>query len=510
MITWLLAMWSFITPVQAQDSTVSVSNYDPIAATLDSLLNQNFIQRLSSNAANGADFNSSEVPSYADDIYRKRIEKLQTPIPLVFNEEVKQYIEMYGIRKRALTERVMGLSQLYFPLFEQVLDQQGLPEEFKYLSIVESALNPVAVSPVGATGLWQFMLSTGKLYGLQVNSLIDERRDPVRATYAACQYFKDMYAIYNDWLLVVASYNCGAGNVNRAIARSGGKRTFWEISPYLPRETRGYVPAFIAVTYLMNYTGEHNLSAVAPLVNYFDVDTVHVNHRLDLRQVAQAVNVPFDILSYLNPVYKKGVIPNSEQPQALRLPVNKMNAYLAVEDDFLIPVIEQEFQDEANTDFVFVNDLVRKSHKVRRGEQLQVIARKYHCSVNDLKKWNHLRSTKLTAGKSLTVYVNVPKKVNAKKPAVAQQPAVQTVVSATTDSVVSDSVCATQEKVSSPMTIQTVKDNGEIYHVVAPGDTLWNIAQRYQGLTVDKIKEINRLNSNELKVGTRLKVAVGG
>jgi len=186
-----------------------------------------------------------------------------------------------------------------------------------------------------------------------------------------------------------------------------------------------------------------------------------------------------------------------------------MNAYLAVEDDFLIPVIEQEFQDEANTDFVFVNDLVRKSHKVRRGEQLQVIARKYHCSVNDLKKWNHLRSNKLTAGKSLTVYVNVTKRVNAKKPAVLPQP-VDPVVAATTDSVVSDSVCATQEKVSSPMIIQTVKDNGEIYHVVAPGDTLWNIAQRYQGLTVDKIKEINRLNSNELKVGTRLKVAVGG
>ena len=192
MMTWLLAMCSLMTLVQAQDSTVAVSNYDPIAATLDSLLNQNFIQRLSSNAVNGTDFNSSEVPSYADDIYRKRIEKLQTPIPLVFNEEVKQYIEMYGIHKRALTERVMGLSQLYFPLFEQVLDQQGLPEEFKYLSIVESALNPVAVSPVGATGLWQFMLSTGKLYGLQVNSMIDERRDPVRAAYAACQYFKDM------------------------------------------------------------------------------------------------------------------------------------------------------------------------------------------------------------------------------------------------------------------------------------------------------------------------------
>ena len=198
---------------QQIEQAVKNGTYDPIAATLDSLVSLNYIQRLSfasTGTQQGNNFQPYEIPSYADDIYRKRIEKIQTPIPLAYNREVQEYIDLYAMKKRALTERVMGLANLYFPLYEQVFDQQGLPLEFKYLSIVESALNPTAVSRVGATGLWQFMLATGKLYKLKVNSYIDERRDPVKSTMAAAQYFKDMYSIYNDWLLVIAAYNCGA------------------------------------------------------------------------------------------------------------------------------------------------------------------------------------------------------------------------------------------------------------------------------------------------------------
>lgn len=498
----------------AADSTAVQITYDPIVATLDSLVSQCYIQRLCSPNPMISCFGEKEIPSYSDDIYSKRIEKIQSPIPLTFNDEVKQYINLYGIQKRALTERVMGLAQLYFPLYEQILDQQQLPLEFKYLSVVESALNPVAVSPVGATGLWQFMLATGKMYGLQVNSYTDDRRDPVKSTYAACQYFKDMYAIYNDWLLVIASYNCGPGNVNRAIARSGGKRTFWEISPYLPRETRGYVPAFVAVTYLMNYTAEHNLNAVDPLVNYFEVDTVMVNHRLDLRQVAAAINVPYEVLSYLNPVYKRGIIPESETANALRMPTNRMNQYLANEATLIQPVIQlEEQQQEVADNATYVNEQVRKTHRVKKGEHLLVIANKYNCSVNDLKRWNNLRSTRLQAGQQLKVYVYVPKKVEPVAVAAkSKQADTSATVSDSTALAANDST-SQAVAVSPVMTVTTnnrIQDPGTLYHVVAPGDTLWKIAQRYEGLTVEKIKEINKLNSNDLKVGTRLKIGTGG
>ena len=275
-ISLLFAMIFSFQPVMAQlindQKTVLPDSYDPIVAALDSLVSQNYIQRLGSSAAysyTNAGQKSLDVPTYSGDVYQKRMEKIQTPIPLCYNNQVKEYIDLYAVKRRSTMQRVMGLSGFYFPMYEQILDQQGLPLEFKYLSIVESALNPMATSRMGATGLWQFMLATGKLYNLKVNSFIDERRDPEKSTYAACQYFKDMFAIYNDWLLVIAAYNCGAGNVNRAIARSGGKHTFWEIAQYLPRETRGYVPAFIAVTYLMSFPAEHNLTAIPPLLCYF-------------------------------------------------------------------------------------------------------------------------------------------------------------------------------------------------------------------------------------------------
>lgn len=513
----ILTLWSVGVPssMAQSDSSAIILSYDPIVATLDSLVNQSYIQRLPDPVTLDG-FQEEEIPTYANDIYRQRIEKIQTPIPLTFNSEVKEYIDLYGLKRRGLTERVMGLAQLYFPMYEQILDQQDLPLEFKYLSVVESALNPVAVSPVGATGLWQFMLATGKLYGLKVTSYTDDRRDPVKSTYAACQYFKDMYAVYNDWLLVIAAYNCGAGNVNRAIARSGGKRTFWEISPYLPRETRGYVPAFIAVTYLMNYTAEHNLTAVPPLVNYFEVDTVMVNDRMDLQEVAAAVNVPYDIIRYLNPVYKKGIVPSSDQPQALRLPTNRMNLYLANEANLIRPSLEyqQTLAAASEQDNEYTDELIRKYHRVRSGEHLSSIARKYHCSVEDLKRWNRLRSTRLSAGQRLTVMVNgTPKKKTATNNAT-----VSVSKPVTTDSVTSkaDTALVASDTavvpVSEPMTVKTAPEPPStiVYHVVAPGDTLWKIARRYEGTTVEMIKKMNQLDSNELKIGTRLKVATGG
>lgn len=519
--TLLLASVLSFSPANAQlineQQTVVPDSYDPIAATLDSLVNLSYIQRLNSNSAYGftsSNFRPFEVPTYSADVYQKRMEKIQTPIPLCYNSMVKDYIDMYAVRKRGLTERVMGLSNLYFPMYEQILDQQGLPVEFKYLSIVESALNPAAVSRVGATGLWQFMFATGKLYNLKINSLIDERRDPEKATYAACQYFKDMYAIYNDWLLVIAAYNCGAGNVNKAIARSGGKHTFWEICNYLPKETRGYVPAFIAVTYLMSYPAEHNLSPVAPALTYFEADTVMVDQKVSLKSIADATNTPLDLVQYLNPIYKRGIVPDADEPMAVRLPTNKINAFLANLSSIYKPEENNYSATFASSDKIdggSVNDgLVRTTHKVKRGEHLQSIANRYSCSVGELKKWNRLKSTHLSAGQRLTVYVQ-----DKKTPVKLVEKADQTkqanlaVIKTTTDSALTNAVAQTNVA-SQKNTSNSEKSSRFIYHVVAAGDTLWKIAQRYEGMTVEQIKEINKLQSNELKIGTRIKVLVQG
>jgi membrane-bound lytic murein transglycosylase D len=400
----------------------------------------------------------------------------------------------------------MGLANLYFPLYEQILDQQGLPLEFKYLSIVESALNPTAVSRMGATGLWQFMLNTGKLYNLKVNSFIDERRDPAKATMAACEYFKNMYDIYHDWLLVIAAYNCGAGNVNKAIARSGGKTSFWEISPYLPRETRGYVPAFIAVTYLMNYPLEHNLIAVPPVISYFEADTVMVDQKISLREIADATGLPVELVSYLNPIYKKGIIPDGDESYVLRLPSNKINTYIAnLENIFnssepdAAAMITQD--DGSPLDPTAFASKVKKYHTVKRGEHLSTIANRYSCSTQDLKRWNKLRSTRIHSGQKLLVFVT--NKLKAEQKVSVKSPGTGTAVNKDTN--FSSSV--TKAK---PSTSKAGSKNAKfVYHIVQPGDTLWNIAKRYGGLTVQEIKTINQLSSNNLKPGTKLKVRIG-
>ena len=497
-------MFSFNISSRAQiinENAVNVTVYDPIAATLDSLVNLTYVQRLNlnSSSASNNNFKSYEIPSYSSDIYKKRIEKIQTPIPLCYNSQVQEYINLYALKKRDLTERVMGLSGFYFPLFEQILDQQGIPLEFKYLSIVESALNPTAVSRVGATGLWQFMLGTGKLYNLKINSFIDQRRDPAISTLAACQYFKDMYAIYNDWLLVIAAYNCGAGNVNRAIARSGGKKTFWEISPYLPKETRGYVPAFIAVTYLMSYPSEHNLIPVSPIMSYFEADTVMTDQKISLSSIADAINVPVELLKYLNPMYKRGIIPDSDEPLPLSLPSNKINVYLANISNIYKPEENMSYNavtSNENTIEAQTEQLVKKYHQVKKGEHLTSIARHYNCTVSDLKSWNRMKGNNIVMGQKLAVYVLTRKKSEKVALKISKEK--------------SSSKLASAPKQIEGSQSSEKSDSKFVWHTVQPGDSLWKIAQSYDGVTVEQIKSLNNLQSNNLKVGTKLKVVVNG
>ena len=505
-----------------------IAENDPIVAMLDSLVSQHFLVKSANltgqnSAING--FKESEIPSYPEATYEKRLSILQSPIPLAYNESVRNYINLYANRKRELTARVLGLSQMYFPMFEQILDQQGLPLEFKYLAIVESALNPKAVSSAGATGIWQFMFNTAKMYSLNINSYIDERKDPLKATYAACEYFKNMYAIYKDWLLVIAAYNCGPGNVNKAIARSGGKTNFWEISRYLPAETRGYVPAFIAVNYVMNYAAEHNINTIPTAISYFETDTVKINKPLSFEFLASQLDIPLSVLEYLNPSYRRNIIPATGETFNIRLPYEKSSLFAANSELILRKFAEETNKEDllpkslASTEDQYISREVKQIHKVKRGEKMANLARRYSCSISEIKQWNKIRNNKITPGQKLIVFVTVKKKIVPINPISIPNAIAKTTETATSP-VNNDSLNqenASLETKEIPTTVAAailpkVKLT-YVYHIVQKGDTLWRIANKYkyEGVTVAQLKQLNKINSaRELRPGTKLKVVVAG
>ncbi len=537
-LTHTLMISSVLAQAPREISNVSSSveeEYDPISSLLDSLVTINNVVRYNQLEANCFDPNAiipGEIPQFSTQVYEQRMAAIHSPIPLSYNSHVKGFIDMYAVKKRGLTQRVMGLSNLYFPIFEEALDREGLPLEFKYLSIVESALNPIAVSRVGATGIWQFMYNTGLQYNLKVNSYTDERRDPIKSTQAACQYFKDMYNIYGDWLLVIAAYNCGAGNVNKAIKRSGGKTNFWDIMNYLPNETKNYVPAFIAITYVMEHAREHNLYPVSPAYSYFEVDTVVVNQPINFKTLAATLDLPLDVISYLNPIYKRGLIPDVGGNYILRLPTNKMAIYMLSQESIYAeslpaarPVmnsyknrasqVEEEDGDEVAT-YDTQTKRVKKTHTVRRGESLGKIASKYDMTLAQVKKMNKLRSSTVRSGQRLTVYnwvkTKVPVKAVSKEELTAKKEdthKVDTVQKTEVDEQ-ADAINDTQKVSNETAEVKNSPKPAFKYYIVQPGDTLWNIAKRYEGLTVEMIKNINNLSNTNIKPGTKLKVLVNG
>ena len=286
--------------------TAGIFADDPIAYMLDSLSRLKFFDKLTLQITpNKYGFPLDSVPDYSDSIYSMRLAKLdaESPFDLVYNNAVRNYIELYAVRKRAMVSRMLGMTQLYFPIVEEILDKHKMPLELKYLAIVESALNPSARSRCGAVGLWQFMYGTGKMMGLKISSYVDERCDPYKSTEAACEYLQFLYDMFGDWQMVLAAYNSGPGSVSKAIRRSGGKTTYWEIRPYLPRETQGYVPAFIAVNYVMTHAEEHNLYPAVPRMTFADVDTVNIKKELSFQQIAKVLGMPVEDIQYLNPCY---------------------------------------------------------------------------------------------------------------------------------------------------------------------------------------------------------------
>jgi membrane-bound lytic murein transglycosylase D len=374
---------------------------------LDSLMNSWHIQHYVDRSQH---YGYREAVIASDSVYVERLSRLNNIMELPYNEIVRRCIDLYVDRRRNTVEYMLGLEQFYFPMIEQALDENNLPDELKYLAVVESALNPVAVSRAGATGLWQFMLQTGKQYGLEVNSLVDERRDPLKATYAACEYFKDMYRIYGDWTLVIAAYNCGPGNVNKAIRRAGGSTDYWKIYPFLPRETRSYVPLFVAATYVMNYHAYHHLHPVQtslPLVT----DTIMVNEQIHFDQIAAVLNIDKAMLRALNPQYKRDIVPGNSKPRAIKLPALQTYAFVELKDSIQNYRKEELF---TNRTYVAINEPTTRStgsstgnyhnYKVRSGDSFYTIAKKYPgYSSKDLMQINNMSSSRLRVGQIIKV-----------------------------------------------------------------------------------------------------------
>ncbi len=465
-----------------------IADDDPFAAMLDAqfqaLMNDAFICNTDTSCLNIFGFEPTEIPEWDDNTIRERLQLLdaQSPMDLRYNNHVQAFINLYVNRKRELSSRVLGMSDLYFPMIEEKLDMFGIPLEMKHLAIVESALNPRAHSRAGAKGLWQFMYATGKMFDLNVTSYEDDRYNPYDATIAACRYLNSLYNIYGDWNLVLAAYNAGPGNVNKAIRRSGGKKDYWAIRNYLPRETRGYVPAFIAVNYMMNYYREHNIYPVPAPFSYHDTDTLHITDRLTFTQVATYTDVKTEWLELLNPTYKKNVIPaTAEKPRVLCLPKESIGVFIVNHDS-----IKNYTPDPNKAELLASVEEVTEYHRVRSGEFLGSIANRYDVRVRDLMEWNGLRNTNIYPGQNLTIHRSIK-----------HQPAKEVAKSTVTAQASTQTLATPTGKAS-----QNYK-----YHTVQLGDTLWDIAKKYDGVTVNQLKQLNSgMNFNRLKPGQKIKI----
>ncbi len=350
-----------------------------------------------------------DTTTLPDSVYKARLQALPCVIELPYNERIKAFILRYVKRSPKQVARMMRMSEYYFPIFEEALGRYNLPYELKYVPIIESALNPLARSHAGAAGLWQFMPATGKLFGLEINSLVDERMDPLKSTEAACRFLSSMFAVYHDWNLVIAAYNCGSGNVNKAIRRAGGKRDFWSIYPFLPRETRNYVPIFIAANYAMNYGQEHGICK-APAEKTMITDTICTTRRMHLQQVSENLGIEMDELRRLNPQYSRDILPGGST-YTLCLPSEKAGLYIDQEDSIIAykadSLINNRRAEIDMAKVTSVNGAYRVNgvtyYTIKNGDSLSTIAKKFHCTVKQLKQWNGLKNDNIRAGKKLKI-----------------------------------------------------------------------------------------------------------
>jgi len=466
-----------ISAVIRDSSAVSLEDL-PRAAEIDSiwkaqLTNSDLFHKM---------YKSIREQDYEDEVYKDlptdtlkaRLAKLnaRTPFNVEYHPILESVINTYLKRNKKSMERLMALSEYYFPMFEQQLDRYDIPLEIKYLAIVESALNPRAKSWVGATGLWQFMYRTGKEHGLDVSSYVDERMDPQMATEAAAKYLANLYRTFGDWDLALASYNSGPGNVSKAIRRSGGSNNYWELRRFLPRETAGYVPAFLATLYLFEYADEHKFQPQGPEVAFFETDTIKVKQLITFDQISKVTGVEKEMLQFLNPSYKLDVIPFVEDENyMIRLPANVSGAFVSNEAA-IYNFAEKDIQtkEKAFPEFVKAEDKIR--YRVKSGDYLGRIAERHGVGVSSIKRWNNLRGNNLRIGQYLTIY---PRKPN----------------------------------VNNDVSANTNEENNAGTYTVKKGDSLWSISRKFPGITVQNLRVWNDMGTSSLKPGMELKLSKG-
>ncbi len=513
----LIPMGSFtqvpIRPDSAYRTPVIVED-DPVVIMLDSLASLKiFKDAMFPNAEqyqNWSNYTDTEIPSFPDSVYRERLALMndQSPFEYVFNPEVKQFIDLYAVRKRKLTARILGLSQIYFPLFEEQLDKYNMPLELKYLAVIESALNPVASSHAGAKGLWQFMYGTGKVYGLKLSTYVDDRYDPYKSTIAACEHLQDLYDIYGNWSLALAAYNSGAGNVNKAIRRSGGIKNFWAIQKYLPRETASYVPAFIAASYVMTYANDHKIFPVDPGILYYEVDTVTVTRPLSFAQISEMLNIPMDEIVFLNPAFKQKMIPATvENPYKLRLRKKDIGNFINNEQALYAYRTREGLMTDSLEKQIWKNYRETEFYTVKSGETPSSVAKKFGMTVSELRNLNGLgKSNHLKPKRKLLVYTKVSRQKPKENIASTYVPQIQK----------PDSVTAADSSASGPemeatasgtVTEVTPPEARTTVHVVKKGESLGLIANRYK-CTINDLTRWNNLTTTNILVGQKLKVSM--
>jgi membrane-bound lytic murein transglycosylase D len=506
----------FVSYSQTNDSITNINRAvnNQIEQNLDSLLNKWYVKNALKNNNNYSSslIDTMQFKNIADSVFIARLNKIPSLIPLTYNIYVRKYIEFYLSHGKNATAVLLGLSTYYFPIFEEIIDKYDLPHELKYLPVIESAFNPRVKSYAGAVGLWQIIYPTGKFYNLEINSLIDERCDPIKSTYAAVQLLKDFYAVYKDWDLTLAAYNCGPGNVNRAIKRSNGKTSYYDIYNYLPYQTRNYLPCYVAAVYVMNYYKEHNISPIA--VNLpLNTDTIMINKKLHLQQVSDVLKIPIDELRDMNPQYKKDIIPGLSGYYSLKLPIEYSTKFVELADSIYkykdtlffaqkkIITTAKTYETSYRSDYEREDGYVPPSkegkelvvYTVKSGDTYGYIASWFGVRVSDLKYWND----------AYTNYINVNQKLNVWVPSKKAR------LYKNIDFMSYDEKQAAFLGIQKGNISPAALDNSYIYYTIQSGDLLSTIAMKYPGITEADIRRVNSFTDNDVKklqIGQMIKI----
>ena len=496
-------------PEQADEGGLAIEGLLPEDYTLDvtdSLLSLWYVHK-SMLKGDTVSFNMDSVhfrSSVTDKEYLQRLADMNSFITLPFNETVRNYIILYSEKMPTKMSSMLALSQYYFPIFEEIFDRYGLPKELKYMAVIESAFNPVAVSRAGAKGMWQFMYNTAKMYGLTINSFVDERLDPVKSADAAARYMRDAYRIFGDWNLAISSYNCGSGNVNKAMRRSGS-REFWPVYNYLPRETRGYVPAFVGAMYAFTYYREHGLVPETDSMPV-QVDTFHIRRMLHFQQVSALTGVSVEMLKKLNPQYVHDIVPGTAKEEyVLRLPYQYTSKFIENEDS-VYAYNAKEYFSPATLQNIAVSGSAssqRIAYKVKSGDYLGRIASRYHVTVKQIMEWNHLRNTNLRVGQVLYIYGKFNGPVAPSSGASSKSSA----ASSSKGSASSDGATRASSKGSAatPPPADSAAEGTYTVYVVKSGDSLYRISQDYPGVSADDIMKFNGIGT-DIRPGMKLKI----